>query len=80
MTNNPKKIAGLEALGIVVRERIPLVIPPNEYNERYLHTKATKSGHLIEDPALEQMEMPMLEGIGAGGTRPSLDVTLDAAR
>ena len=79
MTNNPKKIAGLEANGIVVNERLPLVMPANEYNERYLHTKATKSGHLIQDPALEQMEAPILEGVGAG-RGASLDVSLDAAR
>ncbi len=51
MTNNPRKIAGLEALGVKVRGRIPHVIPPNDYNRFYLQTKATKSGHLIDfDP------------------------------
>lgn len=47
MTNNPKKIAGLEANGIVVEERIPHVMETNEFNREYLETKAAKSGHLL---------------------------------
>ena len=47
MTNNPRKIKDLAEHGIVVTERIPLIIPPNPYNEFYLRTKAEKSGHLI---------------------------------
>jgi hypothetical protein len=60
MTNNPRKIAGLEQLGIKVTGRIPLVVPANRYNRRYLRTKAAKSGHLMSDPALEQMERPIV--------------------
>ncbi len=48
MTNNPKKIAGLEANGIIVTERIPHVMVANEFNRDYLQTKAAKSGHLLE--------------------------------
>ena len=59
LTNNPRKIAGLEALGIRVTDRIPLVTPPNPHNEEYLRTKAVKSGHLIEDAELEQQEPPI---------------------
>jgi len=58
ITNNPRKIAGLEALGVRVTGRIPLLIPPNEYNRSYLETKATKSGHLI---TFEQ-DAPLLGG------------------
>lgn len=47
MTNNPKKINELTQYGIQVNGRIPLVIAPNAHNEFYLHTKAEKSGHLI---------------------------------
>ena len=47
MTNNPKKIAGLEANGISVTERIPHVMESTEHNIDYLETKAAKSGHLI---------------------------------
>ncbi|MEA2538168.1 MAG: cyclohydrolase [Chloroflexota bacterium] len=60
MTNNPRKIAGLEQLGIKVTGRIPLVVPANRYNRHYLRTKATKSGHLMPDPALEQAERPIV--------------------
>ncbi len=56
MTNNPRKIDGLRALGVEVVDRIPLVIPANAYDRAYLATKAHKSGHLIDDRALEQAE------------------------
>jgi GTP cyclohydrolase II len=65
MTNNPKKVAGLEALGVAVTERIPLVIPPNEHNVDYLSTKARRSGHLFEDPAIEQEEPPIAGRVDA---------------
>jgi len=47
MTNNPKKIVGLEGYGITITGRVPIVIEPNENNIRYLTTKKTKMGHLI---------------------------------
>lgn len=47
LTNNPKKIAGLEELGIKVSGRIPIVMTPNPHNEFYLQTKASKSGHML---------------------------------
>ncbi|HQV32655.1 MAG TPA: GTP cyclohydrolase II [Calditrichia bacterium] len=50
MTNNPKKIKGLEEMGISVVARIPLEITPNEVNREYLKTKARKSGHLLQLP------------------------------
>ena len=56
MTNNPRKIDGLRALGVDVVDRIPLVMAPNRYNRRYLETKAAKSGHLFRVPGLEQAE------------------------
>lgn len=46
MTNNPDKVAKLKALGIDVAERVPIVIPANEHNRRYLEAKA-KSGHSL---------------------------------
>ena len=49
MTNNPKKIEDLKRHGIKVSGRIPLVIPPNEYNKRYLETKMKKGGHMLEE-------------------------------
>jgi len=48
MTNNPKKIIGLEGYGIKVVERVPLEIPPQEENLRYLKTKCFKMGHLLD--------------------------------
>ncbi|RFM22795.1 MAG: bifunctional 3,4-dihydroxy-2-butanone-4-phosphate synthase/GTP cyclohydrolase II [Candidatus Thermochlorobacter aerophilum] len=47
MTNNPKKIVGLEGYGLKVVERVPLVIDPNEINKSYLATKENKLGHLM---------------------------------
>ncbi|MBI5018352.1 MAG: bifunctional 3,4-dihydroxy-2-butanone-4-phosphate synthase/GTP cyclohydrolase II [Deltaproteobacteria bacterium] len=48
MTNNPKKIIGIEGYGLEVIERVPIVIEPHEQNERYLSTKREKMGHLLE--------------------------------
>lgn len=47
LTNNPDKVAALERYGINVVERVPHVFPANGHNERYLNTKATRSGHIL---------------------------------
>jgi len=47
LTNNPEKVAALERYGIRIAERVPHVFPANGHNERYLRTKATRSGHLL---------------------------------
>ena len=47
MTNNPKKIKALEAMGIVINQRVPLCSNTNKYNEKYISTKVKKLGHLI---------------------------------
>jgi len=47
MTNNPKKIIGLEGYGLTIAGRIPIEIPPRPENERYLLTKCEKLGHLM---------------------------------
>jgi len=49
ITNNPKKIVGLERHNIEVVGRVPIVIEPNPHNIDYLRTKATKSGHLLDE-------------------------------
>lgn len=49
MTNNPKKIVGLEGYGLEIVERVPIEIEPNEINQKYLETKRDKLGHLILD-------------------------------
>ena len=47
LTNNPQKRAGLEGYGLRIVENVPIVIPPNEYNEKYLETKETLMGHKL---------------------------------
>lgn len=47
MTNNPKKIKGLEGYGMEVVERVPIEMPVKEENRRYLQTKKDKMGHLL---------------------------------
>jgi len=48
ITNNPRKIAGLEGYGLEVVERIPMQIAPNNVNKKYLQTKKKKLGHYLE--------------------------------
>ncbi|HKX12981.1 MAG TPA: bifunctional 3,4-dihydroxy-2-butanone-4-phosphate synthase/GTP cyclohydrolase II [bacterium] len=48
MTNNPKKIVGLEGYGLSIVERVPIEIPPNRSNLHYLATKKDKLGHLLK--------------------------------
>lgn len=48
MTNNPKKVVGLEGYGLKITKRVPLEIDPNQFNEQYLRTKSRKMGHLLE--------------------------------
>lgn len=47
MTNNPGKISGLEQYGIEITERVPILIHPNEFNEKYLLTKESRMGHML---------------------------------
>jgi 3,4-dihydroxy 2-butanone 4-phosphate synthase / GTP cyclohydrolase II len=47
LTNNPRKIVGLEGHGLKIVKQVPISIKPNPYNERYLKTKREKMGHLI---------------------------------
>jgi 3,4-dihydroxy 2-butanone 4-phosphate synthase/GTP cyclohydrolase II len=48
MTNNPRKIVGLEGYGIEVTERVPIEVCPHDDNKKYLDTKMRKMGHLFE--------------------------------
>ncbi len=48
MTNNPRKVAALEELGIEVTERLPLQCDANPHNEQYLKTKGAKLGHMFD--------------------------------
>ncbi len=47
LTNNPKKIKGLEGFGLKIVERVPIEIPPNGRNSNYLKVKKDKLGHLL---------------------------------
>jgi 3,4-dihydroxy 2-butanone 4-phosphate synthase/GTP cyclohydrolase II len=47
LTNNPKKVVGLEGYGLKITEQVPIKIKPNPHNERYLKTKREKLGHLL---------------------------------
>jgi 3,4-dihydroxy 2-butanone 4-phosphate synthase/GTP cyclohydrolase II len=53
LTNNPKKVVGLDGYGLTVVERVPIEIEPNSCNWRYLQTKRDKMGHLILLPENE---------------------------
>ena len=48
MTNNPKKIVGLEGYGLRIKERVPIKIAPNKDNKRYLRTKKEKLDHMLD--------------------------------
>jgi len=64
MTNNPKKMVGLEGYGLEIKERVPLECRPNAVNYHYLKTKKDRMGHLLKvdgDPG---------EGSGAGAGPP----------
>ncbi|MCA9741748.1 MAG: bifunctional 3,4-dihydroxy-2-butanone-4-phosphate synthase/GTP cyclohydrolase II [Deferribacteres bacterium] len=62
LTNNPKKVIGLDGYGLEICERVALEVPCNIYNSRYLETKRDKLGHLIltngrQRPALEKADV-----------------------
>jgi 3,4-dihydroxy 2-butanone 4-phosphate synthase/GTP cyclohydrolase II len=47
LTNNPRKVVGLEGYGLEIIEQVPIRVRPNPHNERYLETKREKLGHLL---------------------------------
>ena len=60
ITNNPRKIVGLEGYGLKMVGRVPLITPDDEHNARYLQTKRDKLGHLLEAG----------DGVTAAGRKP----------
>jgi len=52
LTNNPKKIRGLEGYGLSVSEQVPIAHAPNPHNEQYLRTKAERMGHVLHHQGL----------------------------
>ena len=53
LTNNPKKVSGLEAYGLTVTEQVPIEVPPNAENLRYLAAKRDKLGHRLHHQDLK---------------------------
>jgi 3,4-dihydroxy 2-butanone 4-phosphate synthase/GTP cyclohydrolase II len=53
LTNNPKKITGLEGFGLKVTEQVPIEVPPNAENRRYLEAKRAKLGHRLHHQDLK---------------------------
>jgi len=49
LTNNPKKVVGLDGYGLRIVEQVPIQIPPNQKNRNYLKTKREKLGHLLDE-------------------------------
>jgi 3,4-dihydroxy 2-butanone 4-phosphate synthase/GTP cyclohydrolase II len=47
LTNNPKKVVGLQGHGLEIIEQLPIRVTPNPDNERYLKTKRDRMGHLL---------------------------------
>jgi 3,4-dihydroxy 2-butanone 4-phosphate synthase/GTP cyclohydrolase II len=50
LTNNPKKIVGLEGYGIEITGRVPIEVEPTEHSQKYLQVKKTKLGHILRAP------------------------------
>jgi 3,4-dihydroxy 2-butanone 4-phosphate synthase/GTP cyclohydrolase II len=61
LTNNPKKIHGLEGFGLTVTAQVPIVVTPNPHNERYLRAKAERLGHAIHHQGLPLDEEMLAE-------------------
>jgi len=57
LTNNPRKIKGLEGYGLEVIERVPIQMQENKDNTKYLHTKQAKLGHMLKFDDVEQNEV-----------------------
>jgi 3,4-dihydroxy 2-butanone 4-phosphate synthase/GTP cyclohydrolase II len=47
LTNNPRKVVGLDGYGLTITERVPLEVKAGEFNHAYLQTKRDKLGHLL---------------------------------
>jgi 3,4-dihydroxy 2-butanone 4-phosphate synthase/GTP cyclohydrolase II len=56
LTNNPRKLVGIDGYGLDVVETVPIVCEPNPHNRRYLETKQTKMGHLLDIPGVADAE------------------------
>ena len=64
LTNNPKKISGISGFGLEVVEQVPIEVPPNAENRRYLDTKREKLGHRLHHQDL-RFDRELFEGAEA---------------
>jgi 3,4-dihydroxy 2-butanone 4-phosphate synthase/GTP cyclohydrolase II len=62
LTNNPKKIVGMDGYGLSVAEQLPLAVPPNPHNTGYLRTKRDRMGHLYP---MDEQDGPVADERGA---------------
>jgi 3,4-dihydroxy 2-butanone 4-phosphate synthase / GTP cyclohydrolase II len=69
LTNNPKKIHGLEGYGLSVSEQVPIESPPNAHNEAYLRAKRDKLGHVLHHQGLALDEEMIHEEERDGGVK-----------
>ena len=51
LTNNPKKMVGLDGYGLTITEQVQIEVAPNEFNKCYLECKKIKMGHLLNEDA-----------------------------
>ena len=56
LTNNPKKLIGIDGFGLTVVEQVPIEVPPNAENSRYLAVKRDKLGHRLHHQDLKNLE------------------------
>ena len=71
LTNNPRKIVGLEGYGLEVVERVPIETPPHEENLAYLRAKREKLGHRLHHQDLRLDEAPVPQEAEARGLPPT---------
>ena len=69
MTNNPRKIVGLEGYGLSVSGQVPIEHAPNEHNKEYLRTKAQRMGHTLHHQGLNLDEQLLHERARERGER-----------
>jgi 3,4-dihydroxy 2-butanone 4-phosphate synthase/GTP cyclohydrolase II len=62
MTNNPRKLVGLEGYGLTVTERVPLEVTPTDTNLHYLRVKKEKMGHILHHQGLQYVDDGKDEG------------------
>ena len=75
LTNNPKKVSGIEAFGIRVVEQVPIEAVPHAHNRNYLDTKRRRLGH-----RLGRTDVDVVEQVNLDGTLPSASRGIDSSR